>query len=58
MLQKVTFIAHYIVDTEDMSIVGAKRNVKQALLDGDGGDVDYGLHFKRLLKLEIMEESK
>lgn len=56
MLQKVTFIAHYIVDTDGMSIIGAKRNVKQALLDGDNGQ-DYGLHFKRLLKLEVMEEN-
>jgi hypothetical protein len=56
MLKKVTFVAHMIVDTDRMSIIGAKRNVKQALLDGDGGEVDYGLHFKRLLKLEIMEE--
>lgn len=55
MLQKVTFVAHYIVDTEGMSIIGAKRNVKQALAAGDDGR-DYGLHFKRLLKLEIMEE--
>jgi hypothetical protein len=55
MLQKVTFVAHMIVDTDGMSIIGAKRNVKQALTVGDQGQ-DYGLHFKRLLKLEIMEE--
>jgi hypothetical protein len=56
MLQKVTFVAHYIVDLpHGMSIVGAKRNVKQALAVGDQGQ-DYGLHFKRLIKLEIMEE--
>jgi hypothetical protein len=57
MLQKVTFVAHMIVDTDGMSIIGAKRNVKQALTVGDHGQ-DYGLHFKRLLKLEIMEEGK
>ena len=57
MLQKVTFIAHMIVDLPDgMSIIGAKRNVRQALAVGDQ-DADYGLHFKRLLKLEIMEEN-
>lgn len=55
MLQKVTFIAHMIVDTDEMSIMGAKRNVKQALTVGDR-DQDYGLHFKRLLKLDSMEE--
>lgn len=57
MLQKVTFVAHMIVDTEGMSIIGAKRNVKQALLDGDGGDVDYGLHLVRIIKLVNMEEA-
>ncbi len=56
MLQKVTFIAHLIVDLPgEMSIIGAKRNVKQALTDGDQ-EKDYGLHFKRLLRLEILEE--
>ena len=56
MLQKVTFVAHMIVDLpQGMSIIGAKRNVKQALADGDQ-EKDYGLHFKRLLKLEILEE--
>lgn len=57
MLQKVTFVAHMIVDTEGMSIIGAKRNVKQALLDGDGGVVDYGLHLVRIIKLVNMEEA-
>jgi hypothetical protein len=56
MLQKVTFVAHMIVDTEKMSVIGAKRNVRQALLDGDGGVVDYGLHLVRVIRLTIMEE--
>lgn len=57
MLQKVTFVAQMIVDTEGMSIVGAKRNVRQALLTGDEGQ-HFGLHLKRLIKLEVMEEGE
>lgn len=44
-----------IVDTESMSIVGAKRNVRQALSSGDEGQ-EYGLHLVRLIKLTNMEE--
>ena len=56
MLQKVTFVAHMMVDTTQMSIVGAKRNVRQALATGDQ-DQDFGLHLVRLIKLTNMEES-
>lgn len=56
MLQKVTFVAHYIVDIpHKMSVVGAKRNIKQALAAGDQG-ADYGLHLVRVIKLTVMEE--
>jgi hypothetical protein len=57
MLQKVTFVAHMIVDTEGMSILGAKRNVKQALTTGDR-DADYGLHLVRVISLTEMEKSE
>jgi hypothetical protein len=56
MLQKVTFVAHMIVDTTKMSVVGAKRNVRQALADGDR-DKDYGLHLVRVISLTAMEEN-
>lgn len=55
MLQKVTFVAHMIVDTERMSVVGAKRNVRHALSVGDRG-ADYGLHLVRVISLTAMEE--
>ena len=57
MLQKVTFVAHMIVDTEGMSIIGAKRNVKQALTAGDR-HADFGLHLVRVIKLVTMEEGE
>lgn len=56
MLQKVTFVAHYIVDIPgEMNYVGAKRNLRYALEHGDQ-DADYGLHLKRVIKVENMEE--
>lgn len=56
MLQKVTFIAHMIIDTGHMSTVGAKRNLRQALATGDQNQ-DFGLHLVRVIKLVNMEES-
>lgn len=56
MLQKVTFVGIMMVDIpEELTVVGAKRNLRQAL-DQMSSDQDYGLHFRRLLNIKIVEE--
>lgn len=56
MLQRITFVGTMIVDIpEKMTFTGARRNVKQALAEACNGK-DFGLHYGRLLKLELVEE--
>ena len=54
--QKVRFVGELIIDTEGMDWEAAVQNVSQALLDGDGGDVDYTLNLVKVTRMEIVEE--
>ena len=54
--QKVRFVGELIIDTEGMDWEAAVQNVNQALLDGDGGDVDYTLDLVKVTRMEIVEE--
>lgn len=54
--QKVRFVGELIIDTEGMDWEAAVQNVSQALLDGDGGDVDYTLNLVKVTSMEIVEE--
>lgn len=56
MLQKVTFVGHMITDIPEMSVAGAKRNVRQALADGDQ-EKDYALRLVRVISVTNLEES-
>jgi hypothetical protein len=54
--QRVTFVAVLEVDTEGMNWQGAETLIAQALLDGDGGDVDYTLTLVKATRMEVIEE--
>jgi hypothetical protein len=54
--QKVRFVGELIIDVEGMDWEAAARNVRQALLDGDGGDVEYTLNLVKVTRMEIVEE--
>lgn len=54
--QKVRFVGELIIDTEGMDWEAAAQNVSQALLDGDGGDVEYVLNLVKVTRMEIVEE--
>lgn len=54
--QKVRFVGELIIDTEGMDWEAAIQNVSQALLDGDGGDVEYTLNLVKVTRMEIVEE--
>lgn len=54
--QKVRFVGELIIDTEGMDWEAAVQNVSQALLDGDGGDVEYTLNLVKVTRMEIVEE--
>lgn len=53
--QKVRFVGELIIDTEGMDWEAAVQNVNQALLDGDGGDVEYTLNLIKVTRMEIVE---
>lgn len=55
--QKVRFVGELIIDTEGMDWEAAVQNVSQALLDGDGGDVEYTLNLVKVTRMEIVEEN-
>lgn len=54
--QKVRFVGELIIDIEGMDWEAAAQNVNQALLDGDGGDVEYTLNLVKVTRMEIVEE--
>ena len=54
--QKVRFVAELVIDTEGMDWAAAVENVKQALLDGDGGNIDYDLNLIKVTRMEIVED--
>lgn len=54
--QKVRFVGELVIDTEGMDWEMAVQNVNQALLDGDGGDVEYTLNLLKVTSMEIVEE--
>jgi len=54
--QRVTFIGTLEIDTEGMDWESARRNINQALLDGDGGDAEYTLNVVKVTRMEIIEE--
>lgn len=54
--QKVRFVGELIIDIEGMDWEAAIRNVNQALLDGDGGNVEYTLNLVKVTRMEIVEE--
>lgn len=56
--QRVTFIATLDIVTEDMDWFAAQKNINQALLDGDGGDVPYTLTIQKVIRMEIPEEEE
>lgn len=56
--QRVTFTATLTIDTEGMDWDAAVQNVSQALLDGDGGDVEYTFNLVKVTRMEIVEDEK
>lgn len=56
--QRVRFIAELVIDTEGMDWEAAVQNVSKALLDGDGGDVEYTLNLVKVTRMEIVEGDK
>jgi hypothetical protein len=54
--QKVTFTGELVIDTEGMDWEAAVQNVSQALLDGDGGAVEYTLNLVKVTRMEIVED--
>lgn len=56
--QRVTFIGTLEIDTEGMDWAAARKAVSQALLDGDGREVNYTLNVSKVIRMEIVEEDE
>lgn len=57
---EITFKAKMIVPATvgGLGFAEAVQRVAQALLDGDGGEVDYRLELDQVRKLKIVEEER
>lgn len=57
MLQKIEFVGVMMIDLSGYLTPAEARRLGRQALDEAAQDKDYGLHFRRLLKIKIVEES-